>query len=84
MKAAVEALSQLDARKVLVAVPVASHDVIDHFESLGYPCICPLMPDDLCSVGQWYLDFDQVSDAEVKEMLKRSKEREVLVALPSH
>lgn len=78
MKAAVEALSQFDARKVLVAVPVASHDVIDYFESLGYPCVCPLMPEDLSSVGQWYGDFEQVSDTEVKEILERSKEREML------
>ena len=38
--------------------------------------VCPLMPEWFTSIGHWYMDFSQTSDAEVIEQLRRAWQRE--------
>lgn len=69
MKAAVEAVEYMGAHEVIIAIPVAAGDVIEMFEDAGFRCVCPLVPDDLRSVSQWYENFEQVSDEAVNKIL---------------
>jgi len=36
--------------------------------------ICARTPDDFAAVGQWYADFSQTEDAEVRELLREAAE----------
>src|SRR6185503_1968399 len=58
MKAAVAALRARRPARIVVAVPV------------GSPASCAREPGDFAAVGQFYADFEQTSDAEVRELLE--------------
>ncbi|MFI0431115.1 phosphoribosyltransferase [Mariniflexile sp. HMF6888] len=60
--------------KIVVAIPVASNDAIKKLQASTFvdEVICPLVPDYFQSVGQFYQDFDQVDDNEVKQLLKKA------------
>ncbi|GAA3050809.1 phosphoribosyltransferase [Actinokineospora globicatena] len=71
VEAAVRVVRGLGAQRVVLAVPVAPANVVDRLTEIADDVICPLAPDDLTAVGQWYQDFTQVGDAEVRELLAR-------------
>ncbi|RLK59165.1 phosphoribosyltransferase [Actinokineospora cianjurensis] len=71
VEAAVRVVRGLGAERVVLAVPVAPASVVDRLTEIADDVVCPLAPDDLNSVGQWYEDFTQVDDAEVRELLSR-------------
>jgi len=60
--------------KIVVAIPVAPHDSIKKLKASPFvdEVICPLVPDFFMAVGQFYKDFDQVDDSEVKQLLNKS------------
>lgn len=71
MRAAARALRELAPKEVVVAVPVgapqtcarvASDEAVDAL-------VCPLMPAGFFAVGEWYRDFTQTTDAEVRALL---------------
>jgi putative phosphoribosyl transferase len=70
MQAAVLALRAMQARSVVIAVPVAPPDTIARLARLADHVVCPQQPADFMAVGQWYGEFAQVSDAEVIDFLK--------------
>jgi putative phosphoribosyl transferase len=70
MKAAVQAVRAEGADEIIVAVPVGSPDVCDELSELADAVICAHSPAVLSSVGEWYLDFTQTSDAEVRKQLR--------------
>lgn len=72
LKAALLALRNLGPKEIIVAVPVAPSDAPKEFEALCDKLVCPLLTDQLGSVGGWYRDFSQVSDARVIELLSQS------------
>ena len=72
MRAAVVALRQKGAARIVVAVPVAPIDTFERFRFDADEVICPLLPGDFCSVGQYYQDFSQTSAGEVSELLERA------------
>jgi len=57
-------------KKVVIAVPVAPQAAIKQFEPMVDELICPLTPLDFYAVGQFYENFQQVSDAKVIDALK--------------
>ncbi|WP_242118610.1 phosphoribosyltransferase [Aestuariivivens sediminicola] len=59
---------------IIVAIPVAPFDSIKKLKASPYvdEVICPLVPDYFRAVGQFYADFEQVDDLEVKELLNKS------------
>lgn len=61
-------------KKIVVAIPVAPHDSINKLEASPYvdEVICPLIPDYFQAVGQFYQNFDQVNDEEVKKLLNKA------------
>jgi predicted phosphoribosyltransferase len=72
MRAAVDAVHQLRAARVVVAVPVASPETCAEFATEVDDVVCPLTPGGFTSVGQWYADFAQTSDEEVRHLLAES------------
>jgi len=69
MKAAVVWLRSRDStqqpKKILVAVPVCSSYAAEELRRLADKFVCLVMPQWFWAVGQFYWDFDQVSDEEV-------------------
>jgi predicted phosphoribosyltransferase len=72
MRAAVKALRQSGAAKVVVAVPVGPQDTCLEIKQLADDAICLSTPPFFQAVGQYYEDFSQTSDADVRELLGRA------------
>jgi predicted phosphoribosyltransferase len=70
MKAAVQAVKQLNPAKVMVAVPVGARETCEELSRIADDVICARMPEPFTAVGQWYLDFDQTTDEVVRELLR--------------
>lgn len=69
MRAAVEAVRQSNPTRVVVAVPVGSADTCQEFSVVADEIVCGRTPESFRAVGQWYRDFDQTSDDEVRRLL---------------
>src|SRR6059058_3036706 len=72
MRAAVKALRERGAAKIVVAVPVGPPDTCREFEDEADETICASAPEFFQAVGQYYEDFSQTSDEEVRELLARA------------
>jgi predicted phosphoribosyltransferase len=72
MRVAVLALKQKQPAQVVVAVPVAPRDSCAELESVADKVICAVTPEPFWGVGQWYADFSQTSDEEVRDLLRRA------------
>jgi predicted phosphoribosyltransferase len=72
MRAAVEALATAGAMRITVAVPVGSIEAVQRLAREADDVVCPLQPEDFAAVGQWYDDFSQTSDEEVRELMAES------------
>jgi predicted phosphoribosyltransferase len=69
MLAAVQAIRDLGPSRVVVAVPVGSAEACRKLEQVADEVICARIPSRFAAVGQWYADFSETSDAEVKTLL---------------
>src|SRR5947199_6909516 len=69
MRAAVKALRQRGAAKIVVAVPVGPPDTCHEIEEQADEAICLSTPEFFQAVGQYYEDFSQTSDDDVRELL---------------
>ena len=76
MRAAVKALRQRGAAKIVVAVPVGPPDTCQEFEDLADEVVCASAPEFFQAVGQYYEDFSQTSDDEVRDLLNRAAKAE--------
>ena len=74
MLVAVQAARQAGAREVIVAAPVASTEAARALRSAADAVVFLDVPADLQAVGQYYLRFDQLQDAEVLDILQRSRQ----------
>lgn len=74
MRAAVTAIRDRDPASIVVAVPVAAASTCEELRSKSEVdhVICLNTPESFQAVGQWYREFAQVSDQEVRELLARS------------
>jgi len=72
MRAAVKALRHRGTAKIVVAVPVGPPDTCREFEEEADETICASVPEFFQAVGQYYEDFSQTSDDEVRELLARA------------
>jgi predicted phosphoribosyltransferase len=75
MRAAVKALRQRGAAKIVVAVPVGPPDTCREFEDVADEIVCATAPELFQAVGQYYEDFSQTTDDEVRELLARSAQK---------
>jgi len=72
MRAAVRALREAGTLEIIVAVPVGSIEAVQRIGREADRVVCPLAPEDFAAVGQFYDDFSQTSDEEVRELLAES------------
>jgi predicted phosphoribosyltransferase len=72
MRAAVKALRQRGAAKIVVAVPVGPPDTCHEIKEQADETICLSMPAFFQAVGQYYEDFSQTSDEDVRELLSQA------------
>ena len=69
MRAAVKALRQRGAAKIVVAVPVGPPDTCHQLEQEVDEMMCLSTPAFFQAVGQYYEDFSQISDEDVRGLL---------------
>ncbi|MGH8388245.1 MAG: phosphoribosyltransferase [Pseudomonas sp.] len=72
MRAAVQAVRLQAPSRVVVAVPVAPVETAEALRRDVDELVCPIFPDWFTSIGHWYVDFSQTSDAEVIGLLQRA------------
>ncbi|EDY18700.1 phosphoribosyltransferase [Chthoniobacter flavus Ellin428] len=73
MRAAIAALRQQGVARIVVAVPVAAPEICEEFEDEVDEFICASKPSYFHSVGEFYKDFSQTTDEEVRELLARAE-----------
>jgi putative phosphoribosyl transferase len=73
MEAAARAVRAMDARSVVVAIPVAAAEAVERLEAVADRVVALRTPMFFGSVGQWYGIFDQTSDDEVTRLLAAAK-----------
>lgn len=69
MIAALHAIRAKNPKKLICAVPVAPPDTLEKVSPLADETVCLQAPEMFYAVGQFYMDFPQVSDEEVMELL---------------
>ncbi|HEU4562578.1 MAG TPA: phosphoribosyltransferase [Longimicrobium sp.] len=74
MRAAVAALHSQHPARLVVAVPVAARETCESFRALVDDIVCPLTPTPFHAVGMWYVNFDQTTDDEVRDLLARARQ----------
>lgn len=68
--AALRVLRDLGATRIVLAVPVAPPDSLAALAPLTDEVVCPSTPRRFAAVGQWYDDFTQVPDDQVRKLLE--------------
>ncbi len=72
MRAAIQAIRQLDPREVIVAVPVAAPSICQAFEQIADRIVCGATPESFVAIGPWYTDFTPTSDDDVRSLLAKA------------
>jgi putative phosphoribosyl transferase len=70
--AAIAALRRQLPAEVLMALPVAPKDTCDRLRAAADRLVCLRSPELFFAIGTWYLDFGQVSDEDVRALLRRA------------
>jgi putative phosphoribosyl transferase len=73
VRAALRAVHRRGPRWLVLAVPVAPPETVAELESEVDELVCLATPSGFAAVGQFYADFRQVDDAEVRELLARAQ-----------
>ena len=82
MRAAVQAIRQLQPSRVTVAVPVGARESSEALEAVADDVVCVRTPEPFNAVGSWYSEFPQVSDDEVRSVLATAYE--YMASRPGH
>ena len=69
MLAAVAALRLLNAGRIIVAAPTVAADTFSEIEKVADNAVAVMIAEDFRGVGEWYDDFSQISDDEVRRIL---------------
>lgn len=72
MRAAVAALRAQRPAQIVVAVPVAAAATCNRLAADVDEMVCLCAPDEFYAVGEWYRDFSQTTDEEVRELLQQA------------
>jgi predicted phosphoribosyltransferase len=73
MRAAAAALRQQNPARIVVAVPVSAPQTCNEYRMGVDEIICAMTPEPFFGVGQWYRDFSQTTDEEVRDLLERAR-----------
>jgi putative phosphoribosyl transferase len=74
VKAALASMRKKEPESVVLAVPVAPPSTIKELEKDADVVVCLATPEPFYAIGQFYRDFAQTSDEEVKRLLKLNEE----------
>ena len=72
MCAAVEAARARSPSSIVVAVPTGSRAAVRKLQAMAETVVCLESPASFYAVGQFYEDFSQTSDDEVRQLLKKA------------
>jgi putative phosphoribosyl transferase len=72
MRAGAQAVRAHRPARVVIAVPVGAGQTCADLSAVADEVICARMPEPFSAVGQWYVNFDQTDDDEVRELLQKS------------
>jgi putative phosphoribosyl transferase len=70
MRVALDVVGLRSPHAVVAAVPVAAPEAVAAVAAVATRVECLLVPPEFRAVGPWYRDFTQVSDAQVRELLR--------------
>lgn len=76
MTAAITSMKAEGADKIVLAVPVAPPETLDKMQDLVDEVICLETPASFQAVSQFYEEFGQTAEEEVKELLRKNREQE--------
>jgi len=74
MRAGLQAVRAMGASKVVAAAPVGAADSVASLETEADEVVVLETPAWFSAVGQWYENFDQTSDDEVRAILAQTRE----------
>ncbi len=74
MRAAIEAVRIRRPARVIVAVPAASPRAITSIQPMVDALVCLESPPEFYAVGQFYLNFGQTSDDEVRALMRKARQ----------
>jgi putative phosphoribosyl transferase len=75
MRAAVAALRQRGPARIVVAAPTIAASTFRQLQSEADEVTAVMAPEEFRGVGEWYSDFSQTTDEEVRSLLARSAYR---------
>jgi predicted phosphoribosyltransferase len=78
IRASVHALRKQGPKQIVVATPVAPPDTVEALRQEADDVVCLETPMYFGAIGLFYLDFSQVSDAEVTAILNRTSPQDAL------
>ena len=73
LKAALRSVKNRGAKKVIAAIPVGPPSTIQELKENADQVICLSTPEPFYAIGQFYDDFAQTTDEEVKNLLRFSR-----------
>ena len=72
MQAAIEGVRMQQPARIIVAVPVAAPPIYERLRRMVDDFVCLERPEPFLGVSQWYKDFRQTSDEEVRHLLEEA------------
>jgi putative phosphoribosyl transferase len=72
LKAALRSLRKQGAKPLVVAVPVGPVDTVEALKQEADRVVCLFTPEPFYAIGEFYENFEQTTDAEVTDLLKRA------------
>ena len=73
MRAAARAVRAQNPALLVIATPVAAPETLRALENEAAEVIAVLAPSSLSAIGEWYLDFTQTSEEEVRSLLAKTR-----------
>jgi len=75
MKAALASVRKSGARRIIIAIPVGPPSTIRELEMQADLVVCLHTPSSFYAIGEFYDDFAQTDDEEVKDLLRRAHKK---------
>jgi putative phosphoribosyl transferase len=73
MRAAVQAVGSLAPSRVVIAVPVGASESCDALRGVADGVVCVRTPEPFGGVAQWYSEFPNTSDEEVRSLVAATR-----------
>ncbi|GAA0076122.1 phosphoribosyltransferase [Clostridium sp. CTA-5] len=73
IQAAIKSIKKHNAKKIILAVPIAPQNTISMLEKIVDEVICLFIPYDFYAVGSYYENFEQTTDEEVFNVVNELK-----------